>query len=54
MQERASRRQLLIGGTILPQDGVTPHAEALVVDEDGRVAGLGNRSEMEALAGRTL
>ena len=44
-------RQLLVGGTVLPQDGATPPAEALVIDEGGRIAGLGRRSEMEDLAG---
>ena len=39
------------GGRVLPCDGVTPPAEALVV-RDGRVAGVGSRDAMAALAGR--
>jgi predicted amidohydrolase YtcJ len=42
---------LYLGGRILPCDGVTPAAEALVV-RDGRVAGVGPRGAMAELAGR--
>jgi predicted amidohydrolase YtcJ len=44
-------RRLFTGGRVLSMDGVTPPREALVVDDDGRVAGTGGRDEMTALAG---
>jgi hypothetical protein len=39
-----------VGGRVLVGDGVTPPAQALVV-RDGRVAGVGERAAMVALAG---
>ncbi|MDH4148418.1 MAG: amidohydrolase family protein, partial [Acidimicrobiia bacterium] len=42
---------LLLATTVHTMDGVSPPAEALVVDDDGRIAGVGRRAEMAALAG---
>jgi predicted amidohydrolase YtcJ len=43
--------QLLVNGTVQALDGVTPPQEALVIGDDGRVAGIGRRNDMVALAG---
>lgn len=43
--------QLLRGGRILPCDGSTPAQEALVIGDDGRVAGVGRLADMTGLAG---
>ncbi|MDG2113562.1 MAG: hypothetical protein P8N02_13230, partial [Actinomycetota bacterium] len=45
-------RQLIYGGQVLPlHDDTTVH-DALVVDEDGRIAGVGTAGSMADLAGR--
>ncbi|MGY9074330.1 MAG: amidohydrolase [Acidimicrobiales bacterium] len=44
-------RQLITGGEILRLDGSGARYEALVIDDEGRVAGLGSALAMETLAG---
>ncbi len=47
----ALKRQLLTGGEVLALDGGAAVHEALVIDESGRVAGVGSAAEMAAIAG---
>ncbi len=44
-------RQLITGGDVLPLDGSGARHEAVVIDDAGRIAGLGSSADMEALAG---
>ncbi len=43
--------QLLSGGHILPLHDATTSHEALVIDDAGRVAGVGSHTDMSVLAG---
>jgi len=44
-------RQLLTGGRILPLTDDSSNHDALVIDDDGRVAGIGSHADMFELAG---
>ena len=45
------QRQLITGGEVLTLDGVAAVHEALVIDENGRIAGVGSSTDMADLAG---
>lgn len=52
MAPTSREKTVITGGPVLALDGGGAGADAVAVDENGRIAGVGSRADMEALAGR--